>query len=726
MSIVIEDPGIQPAYNGLCNTYWYQITNNRGHYAYLTLNVNDPNNSTNWAEWRPTIPETGYYKVEAYITSHPTIDWDCPNLHQHIDFDTSDARYTIFHVNGQANYSGNQKNNSGGWLDLGEYLFRPGTEGYVTLSDLNNETSLSTTVSFSAMRFTWRRPPPAFLYLPITGKLESQVITSTVSVLNAPALDQCHLPSTAQMQTWWNNSPYRITNIYIGGSMLLDECQVPDRTWIETVRNQGWSMIPTWIGPQAPCSGWKIRMNSDPGVAYQQGQAEADAASSTARQIGLAGSGMGGTVIYYDVENYNPADAACRNVVTSFISGWNDRLSYLGNHSGSYGGACTSYVSDWSASVPPPENLWVAAWNASRYTENAPLFNITCLPNNLWAYHQRIRQYAPGHNETYNGVTFNIDSNIADAEVVIPTRVPGIQSASIIFSSPSPELSDFGNILESPSYRWLVMNGSLFLVKDVDKVWQSVKELPYAMTIRKSFFLDKQHGWSISSSDGPIYQLFSTTDAGQTWQIVNTLPIEPDWSPESLQYLNEQRGWIAIKQQTGINFSIGRLLRTDDGGKSWQLLNLPIGAPVKFISQDIGWLAGGVSGQDLFKTQNGGISWSRISIPIHSEDYSTISLPVFTNFRNGILPIIIQSYTGTRMDVYNTDDGGDTWKLQTTLSDLPQGFANVIFFTPQIGWSLTNVGSCKTTDAVRTCELKTELWRTMDGGITWTSIEFPR
>ena len=36
------------------------------------------------------------------------------------------------------------------------------------------------------------------------------------------------------------------------------------------------------------------------------------------------------------------------------------------------------------------------------------------LPDGLWSYHQRVRQYHGGHNETYAGVTINIDTNAVD------------------------------------------------------------------------------------------------------------------------------------------------------------------------------------------------------------------------------------------------------------------------------------------------------------------------
>lgn len=39
------------------------------------------------------------------------------------------------------------------------------------------------------------------------------------------------------------------------------------------------------------------------------------------------------------------------------------------------------------------------------------------LSNSLWNNHQRIRQYTGGHNETWGGLTLNIDSDVSEGVV---------------------------------------------------------------------------------------------------------------------------------------------------------------------------------------------------------------------------------------------------------------------------------------------------------------------
>ena len=40
------------------------------------------------------------------------------------------------------------------------------------------------------------------------------------------------------------------------------------------------------------------------------------------------------------------------------------------------------------------------------------------VPSTAWANHQRIHQYRGGHDDTYGGVTINIDSDYVDGATV--------------------------------------------------------------------------------------------------------------------------------------------------------------------------------------------------------------------------------------------------------------------------------------------------------------------
>ncbi len=229
--------------------------------------------------------------------------------------------------------------------------------------------------------------------------------------------DKCTAAPTAQMQTWWDNSWFYDANIYMSGRNRA--CSQPQLSaaWVEAVTAQGWGLIPTVVGYQSPCSvsTSSVKHSSDPVVAEQQGRGEADIAVADAINLGLTA----GSILYYDMERYDDVSGtgACSTPTKAFLKGWTDRVHELGYQSGVYGSP-TNAVGDW-LNIPEQSRMdavWLARWDnvMSVWTYNSPS---PVVPDTAWGNHQRIKQWQAPHNETWGGVTFNIDGNIADGPV---------------------------------------------------------------------------------------------------------------------------------------------------------------------------------------------------------------------------------------------------------------------------------------------------------------------
>jgi hypothetical protein len=116
--------------------------------------------------------------------------------------------------------------------------------------------------------------------------------------------------------------------------------------------------------------------------------------------------------VYYDMEAY-PRGGSCTAAVQSFTDGWVRQLNARGYLAAMYSSLCSGIL-DQAALVSNPQRkslnaVWIAAWN-----NNPQIFGFTspcALDDGLWWDHQRVHQYSGGHNETYGGVTINIDSN---------------------------------------------------------------------------------------------------------------------------------------------------------------------------------------------------------------------------------------------------------------------------------------------------------------------------
>ena len=231
--------------------------------------------------------------------------------------------------------------------------------------------------------------------------------------------DKCVAGSVAQMQLWWDNSPHHDTNIYMSGRARACPSQpfTNNPAWIDAVSAMGWGLIPTIVGFQAPCSVSTTphKFSYDVAVAEQQGRGEADIAVADANSIGLTT----GSILYYDMERYDPPSPdllGCRAATVAFLKGWTERIHELGYVSGVYGSPKNAQE-DWQ-NFPPASRMdaiWLARWDnvMSVWT----YITFPTFPTNVWNNHQRIKQWQAPHNETWGGVTFNIDGNISDGPV---------------------------------------------------------------------------------------------------------------------------------------------------------------------------------------------------------------------------------------------------------------------------------------------------------------------
>ncbi len=245
-------------------------------------------------------------------------------------------------------------------------------------------------------------------------------------VFTGYAFDACKAPSTATLQAW-QASPYRALGIYIGGTNRA--CAQANLTpqWVLDTTASGWSLLPLYVGLQAPCisqSGLS-KISSTLATAANQGRAAADDAVAKAQALGLPT----GSPIWFDMEGYKVGNTACSNAVRSFVTAWNDELRAVGFVPGVYGSSAST-IRDVSTLDTPPDLAWIANWNGVQ-----SVFGDRYVSDSIWANHQRVHQYKGGHNETYGGVTINIDSNIVDSAVVggiappppPPTPVPAGQ-----------------------------------------------------------------------------------------------------------------------------------------------------------------------------------------------------------------------------------------------------------------------------------------------------------
>ena len=229
--------------------------------------------------------------------------------------------------------------------------------------------------------------------------------------------DQCSAPSQAAMDAWLK-SPYRAVGIYISGYSrgCLSQPNLT-ATWVATQLAKGWHLLPITFGPQASCQprfpryGTDLRINPNPANDYAaartMGSNEANKTAAVAANLGLSR----GSTMFYDLEGFDSTNTACRESALRFLSAWTDRVHQLGFASGVYSSAGSGIAMlDQArlarpANVSLPDQIWIA-----RYDGKANTSATDYLSDAGWQG-ARIKQYQGGHNETYGGVTINIDND---------------------------------------------------------------------------------------------------------------------------------------------------------------------------------------------------------------------------------------------------------------------------------------------------------------------------
>ncbi len=202
-------------------------------------------------------------------------------------------------------------------------------------------------------------------------------------------------------------------------------------TWVSTQLRNGWRLLPLTVGPQAWCTTrerylTEVRINPDPTTNYEkarkQGHAEAAKTVRAAQALGIAAK----STLWYDLEAFDTSGTRCRESAISFLSAWTNKMHTLGYVSGVYSSAASGIkmLDDANAYTPGkyamPDQIWIADWNG-----RADIFS-SYVRATSWMPHQRVHQYLGGHNETYGGVTINVDSNFMSLGrgSVAPAKLP--------------------------------------------------------------------------------------------------------------------------------------------------------------------------------------------------------------------------------------------------------------------------------------------------------------
>lgn len=213
--------------------------------------------------------------------------------------------------------------------------------------------------------------------------------------------------------------------------------------------------------------------------------------------------------------------------------------------------------------------------------------------------------------------------------------------------------------------------------------------------INDIYFRDKEDGFLLAGNT-----IFTTRDNGTRWtEARRFLPSEFDGASVelySVRFPTKKKGWVVGSVSKGDRVIDSILVRTNDGGQTWQRQQAP--SRLELIHLDFdndlrGWIVG--AGGTILKTVDGGANWT----PQKSDTSATLYHVDFRNENRGWA-------VGERGTILRTSDGGESWEAIS--SGVRSTLLSVQFLGDDEGWAIGRAGT---------------VLRSNDGGKSWIQQE---
>lgn len=228
-----------------------------------------------------------------------------------------------------------------------------------------------------------------------------------------------------------------------------------------------------------------------------------------------------------------------------------------------------------------------------------------------------------------------------------------------------------------------------------------------------------------SDAAGASILVKSTGDGGQHWRSANfTSSVQTASAIVGIEFAGSRNGWI-YALDSGMFEDIEVLLVTEDGGATWSepadgaCVKSPVSVLLGSQGDDVFWgsdpHAGGAPAQDatLFWSKADACNWSTVRIPVPKMyRYSVPTGIQFFNKRDGVLATTLtaeRSGTSPAMVLFRTTDGGITWTPSPPLVVPDAIWDRPVFSDPDHGWLVGRRSNLVL------------LYRTTDAGESWSS-----
>jgi photosystem II stability/assembly factor-like uncharacterized protein len=244
----------------------------------------------------------------------------------------------------------------------------------------------------------------------------------------------------------------------------------------------------------------------------------------------------------------------------------------------------------------------------------------------------------------------------------------------------------------SEQVAWASGAGSTILRTDDGGLsWQKFIVGSDTLDFRDIDAIDAQTAYVMSIGNGPASRIYKTTDGGVTWKVQFRNKDEKAFL-DAMSFWDANHG-IAFGDSVDKQFYI---LTTTDGGRTWSRVpatNLPpaqgnegafaaSGTNIALFGKSYAWIGTGAAAKSrVLRTTDGGRTWQVADTPLASGPSSGIFSIAFRDAKHGV--VAGGDYKKESEAVDNlavTSDGGVTWTLVKGLS----GFRSVVAYVPGV------------------------------------------
>jgi len=269
--------------------------------------------------------------------------------------------------------------------------------------------------------------------------------------------------------------------------------------------------------------------------------------------------------------------------------------------------------------------------------------------------------------------------------------------------------------------------GNLYRTDDGGQTWWLAWSKPGTF-IRSLGFIDAKHGFlgNLGAGLGDITDatpLYETTDGGLTWAParIGDAAIPGVCAIDILKTRSIHEGDVSERvyiHAAGRANGPAKLLRSENGGQSWSLIDLSDRAgmilDVKFLDPNNGFVFAATNGDIsqssalILKTSDGGRTWREV---YRSKRLNEIIWKAsFADAHVGYATLQNDDPANIQQRVAKTVDGGEHWVELPLIADKDAQEFGVGFVTPDHGWVGAATGG----------------FETRDGGKTWTPSPLAR